>query len=110
MSREVGVSVYLEAGRRRTFACALDWPGWCRSGKDEAGALGALAASAARYAVIAGEAGVPFSTEPVANFEVVEWIAGGATTDFGAPEKMAAADAQPLLADEAARMAALLDA
>ncbi|MEX2238693.1 MAG: GIY-YIG nuclease family protein [Dehalococcoidia bacterium] len=23
--------VYLESGNRRVFACALDWPGWCRS-------------------------------------------------------------------------------
>lgn len=25
--------VYLEAGKKRVFACAADWPGWCRSGR-----------------------------------------------------------------------------
>jgi len=34
--------VYLESGSRRTFAGAIDWPGWCRSGRDEASALEAL--------------------------------------------------------------------
>ena len=27
--------VYLERGDKRTFAGALDWPGWSRSGKDD---------------------------------------------------------------------------
>lgn len=31
--------VYLEAGTKRVFACAADWPGWCRSGRDEEQAL-----------------------------------------------------------------------
>jgi hypothetical protein len=31
--------VYLEIGAKRTFAGALDWPGWCRSGGDEAAEL-----------------------------------------------------------------------
>ena len=33
------LNVYLEIGSRRTFAAALDWPGWCRMGRDEAAAL-----------------------------------------------------------------------
>src|SRR5438552_2637529 len=45
--------VYVESSRTRTFACAYDWPGWCRSGKDEASALVALAAYAPRYAAVA---------------------------------------------------------
>jgi hypothetical protein len=34
--------VYLEIGAKRVFACSVDWPGWCRSGKGEDAALGAL--------------------------------------------------------------------
>ena len=34
--------VYLEVGSKRVFAGAVDWPGWCRSGRDEATALEAL--------------------------------------------------------------------
>jgi len=46
------VDVYLEAGARKTFACAVDWPGWCRSGRDEAQALEALASYADRYRAV----------------------------------------------------------
>ena len=44
------ISVYLERGKRRVFAGALDWPGWCRIGRDEEAALQALVDIGARYA------------------------------------------------------------
>ncbi|MGH2773763.1 MAG: hypothetical protein ACRDIU_11590 [Actinomycetota bacterium] len=37
------VKVFVENGSKRVFAGAVDWPGWCRSGKDEQEALEALA-------------------------------------------------------------------
>jgi hypothetical protein len=102
-----GTRVYLELGKKRVFACALDWPGWCRSGRDEADALETLAAYAPRYAVVAQEAGLPFPSlaEP---FEVMERRPGSGVTDFGALDKPAAADHEPLTAAEAERLAALL--
>ncbi len=36
------IEIYLEIGEKRTFAGALDWPGWSRSGKDEVSAMQAL--------------------------------------------------------------------
>jgi hypothetical protein len=54
------IAVCVEATRRRAFARAADWPGWARGGKTEELALVALAASAARYAAVAVEAGEPF--------------------------------------------------
>lgn len=42
-------SVYIEVGQKRTFAGAIEWPGWCRSGKDEATALQALLDYGGRY-------------------------------------------------------------
>lgn len=36
------IEVYIEAGKKRVFAGAIDWPGWCRSGHDEQAALQAL--------------------------------------------------------------------
>ncbi len=101
--------VYLEIGAKRVFACALDWPGWCRSGKTEADALEALAASAPRYAIVAKEAGVRFATG-AAEFDVVERIPGSPTTDFGAPGEAAKADVEPLTPKEAERLARLLQA
>src|ERR671932_2604159 len=44
------IEVYLEIGKKRTFAGALDWPGWCRGGRDEPSALQALLADGPRYA------------------------------------------------------------
>jgi hypothetical protein len=49
------VPVIIEAGKRRTFAQAVGWPGWCRSGKGEDAAIGALAAYLERYRVAMGE-------------------------------------------------------
>jgi len=34
--------VFIEEGKKKTFAGTLDWPGWCRSGKDGESALQAL--------------------------------------------------------------------
>ena len=102
--------VYLELGAHRVFACALEWPGWCRSGRDEARALEALSAAAERYARVAAQAGVAFRVEPLDGFEVVERLAGSSTTDFGVPGAAAAADHQPLSRHEAERIAAVLEA
>ena len=57
-----GVAVYLESTPRKTFAAAVDWPGWSRSARDEAGALAALAAYGPRYAEAIREAGLSFRT------------------------------------------------
>ncbi|HEX7276322.1 MAG TPA: hypothetical protein VF244_03025, partial [Acidimicrobiales bacterium] len=102
------IDVYLEVGSRKVFACALEWPGWCRAGRDEEQALEALAASTERYAAVAAEAGITFPTE--FEFRVVERIPGSGTTDFGAPDKVAARDREPLDGVGADRDASLLAA
>jgi hypothetical protein len=103
-------AVYLEVGRRRVFAAAVNWPGWCRSGKGEELALEALAAAAPRYAVVVAQAGLPFPPGVADAFDVVERLAGSATTDFGAPGAVAGGDAEPLTREEAERHAALVAA
>jgi hypothetical protein len=103
------IRVYLEIGGKRTFASAADWPGWSRSGKDEHAALEALAAYAPRYAAVTKLAGVPLPAgTPV--FEVVERMAGNATTDYGAPGIPAKDESKPLTARQASRMSDLLEA
>ena len=102
--------IYLEVGAKRVFACALDWPGWARSGKSEEAAVEALAAYADRYAPVAAEAGVRFPASAGKQVEVVERLPGSATTDFGAPDAKASADHQPLTRARAERGAALLEA
>jgi hypothetical protein len=109
-SRPAPTAVSVELGRKRVFASALSWPGWCRSGKTEEAALEALAAYVPRYAVVAKEAGLPFPGGVADAVEVVERIPGTATTDFGAPGEVAPSDAEPVPAAAASRFAALLTA
>ncbi|HUK67801.1 MAG TPA: hypothetical protein VLW50_03435 [Streptosporangiaceae bacterium] len=109
----VATAVYLESGRKRVFACALDWPGWCRSGKAEEAALQTLAAYVPRYASVVELADLDaagFRANAGDAFEVRERLAGNATTDFGAPAAFAAADAEPVTKEQAGRSTALLRA
>jgi len=102
------IPVYVESSRTRTFACAYDWPGWCRSGKDEASALAALAAYAPRYAAVAKQARAAFDAKPT--FRVIERLAGSASTEFGVPAEVARRDTTPMAAAEGKRLASLLQA
>src|SRR5712671_6294994 len=102
-------SLYLESSRTRTFACAYDWPGWCRSAKDEASALAALAAYAPRYAAVATRARLPFDANRTA-FRVVERLKGSASTEFGVPGEVAKRDTTPLAAAEGKRLTSIVQA
>lgn len=106
--KPVRTEVVLEVGTRRVFAAALDWPGWCRSGRTPDAALEALATAAPRYATVASFCGITFPEAAAAGLTVVERLPGTATTDFGAPGEVAQADARPLTAREAARLATLV--
>ena len=104
----MATAVFLEVGKKRVFACALDWPGWCRAGKDEDLALEALAAYAPRYAVVPERAGIAYPARVGEHLEVVERLPGSATTDFGAPGELAGADAERTTRAQAERLAALV--
>jgi len=102
--------VYLEAGKRKVFACAPRWPGWCRPGRGEEAALAALAAAAPRYAEVCARAGFAFDpVEAVAGFEVLERVTGSATTDFGALDVAPALDGEPVAVQEAQQLATLIE-
>ena len=91
------VDAYVEVGAKRVFAGALDWPGWCRSARDEEGALEALIAYGSRYAGVLEGSGVRFTPPAKAStLEVVERLKGDATTDFGAPSIAPKADARSI--------------
>lgn len=104
------IPVYLEVGRKKVFACAVDWPGWARPAWNEEEALETLAAYADRYAAVADAAGVKL---PVAarkgRFEVVDRVKGDATTDFGAPGAIPEFDLEKPTAPKWKRQLALLD-
>jgi hypothetical protein len=103
------IPVYLEAGAKKVFACSIDFPGWCRSGKDEESALEALADYAPRYAEVAKVAKVAFPAKAV-ELEVVERVKGKGATDFGIPHEVTKADTEPLTARQAARQVELMRA
>jgi hypothetical protein len=105
------IVVYIEAGKRRVFAGAVEWPGWARSGPDEDAALEALLAYAPRYARAVRKAAGGFAApSDVSAFVVAERLKGDATTDFGAPGIAPAADQRKLGGKETARQQALLKA
>ena len=103
------IPVYIESGAKKVFACAIDFPGWCRSGKDEQAALEALASYAPRYAEVAKLAKAAFPSKAV-ELEVVERVKGKGATDFGVPHEIPKADAEPLTARQAARQVELMRA
>lgn len=109
MPRKTGVDVYLEVGSKRVFAGALQWPGWCRSGRDEKSALEALVEYGPRYgsAIRSANSGFKVPRE-VSSLVVVERLEGNATTDFGAPNLTPAWDERILDETEITRLVFLL--
>jgi hypothetical protein len=105
------LAVYLEVTPRRTFAGAVEWPGWCRSGKTPDEALEALFAYRDRYARALARTRIGFiAPASLDQLEVVERLRGNATTDFGAPGVPPKADDRPLAAKELKRQTAILEA
>ena len=102
--------VYLEVGKKKVFACAVDWPGWARAGRTEEDALEALSLYVPRYAVVTDAAGVRFPSTVARSFDVVERLVGNATTDLGAPDKVADVDRAPVTRAQGRRLASLVDA
>ena len=79
------IPVYLEIGKTKSFAGPLEWPGWCRSGKDETSALEALLEAGPRYAKIFSRTKIDFSApDDLSAFEIVERLKGNGATSFGA--------------------------
>jgi hypothetical protein len=102
------IAVFLESGRKRVFASAIDWPGWARSGKSEELALATLAEYLPRYEVITGRAGLTGPAGPLAVTERHEGVARNA--DFGALGEIAPAEHAPLTNADSERLAALAQA
>jgi hypothetical protein len=103
--------VILEVGKKRVFACAAGWPGWCRSGRSEELALETLAAYLPRYAPVAALAGLTLPPAAADAFAIIERLPGTAGyTDFGAPGEVAESDYRLVDAEQAAQLAAIIEA
>ena len=105
------INVYLEVGKKRIFAGAIEWPGWCRSGRDEESALQALVDYGSRYAHVLRTKEFGFhSPTNTSAFSIVERLKGNATTDFGAPGIAPSGDSKPVNETELQKFQALLKA
>lgn len=103
--------VYVETGKSRTFATALAWPGWSRSGRVEAAALQTLYDYAPRYARVLESTALDFRPpSDLSALEVTLRLAGNATTDFGAPNLLLPDDTQPIDPSELEQWQVILQA
>ena len=103
------ISIVEEAGSRRVFVWALEWPGWCRSGRDATSAGDALQSARGRYAIVAEAAGAEFPAREE-GFVTVARVQGGGGTDFGVPSVITDHDRKAVTPATAARLASLVTA
>jgi hypothetical protein len=105
------IAAYLETVPKRSFACAIDWPGWCRSGKTEDDALASLVAYGPRYNRAVKGARTQFDPpKDVGDIEIIDRLVGNASTQFGIPALPTTSDADPLQGEELERQIVLLQA
>jgi hypothetical protein len=105
------IKVVLEVGKTRTFAIAPDWPGWCRSGRDETTALQVLIQYGPRYARALDGTQLGFRTpSATSDLLVVERLPGNVTTDFGAPDSVLTTDTRSIDTAELQRLHTVLKA
>ncbi len=102
------LAVALEGTAKKVFASALDWPGWSRSAKTDETAIGALLDYAPRYAAVARAAALDFPS--TFDVDIVERLDGSSGTEFGVPSQPTEADARPIDAAEAQRLAGIVEA
>jgi hypothetical protein len=103
-------AIFIESGNKRVFAGAVEWPGWCRSGRDDASAIQTLLDYGARYSRVVASARLGFDApEEASCLRVVERVAGNSTTDFGAPDAPLSSDKDLIDASELRRLQAILE-
>ncbi len=100
--------IYLEIGKTKCFASAVDWPGWSRSAKTEDTAIEALLVFAPRYAAVLKGRVTGFATP--GSVVVAERVKGDTGTDYGVPGQEYLADSKRITGNELERQIAVLEA
>ena len=105
------IRLFIETGRKKVIAGAVDWPGLVRTRGDEKSAIQAVVEYGTRYARVLQYGKIEFipPMEPT-NLVVVERQAGNATTDFGAPISILDLDRKPVDQKELVRLQEILKA
>jgi hypothetical protein len=99
-----------EVSPKKTFVWAIDWPGWCRSGKDRELAIDAFLAARGRYAKVARHAGLDLPKVDADDLDVAETVDGGGGTEFGVPSSITKLDRRRTTKVDAERLASLVEA
>jgi hypothetical protein len=103
--------IYLEVGTKKVFAGAVDWPGWCRSGRTEDAAVQTLLEYGPRYGGVMSAARIRFALpRKIEAFELTERLKGDATTDFGAPGMAPPTDDKSVSRKDSERLQRILEA
>lgn len=97
-----------EIAPKKVFVWAVEWPGWCRSGRTVEAARENLVAVRPRYSAVAQVAALRLPFVTMDEFEIVESLKGGAGTEFGVPSAIGADDRRSVTAREAKRLAGLV--
>jgi hypothetical protein len=104
------VEIGEEHGAKRTFVWVVEWPGWCRGGKDTPLAIDWLVKHGPRYAAVAEAAGLTLPDVSPHDVVTVDSVDGGSGTDFGVPSAITDSDRRRTTRPEAERLAALVGA
>jgi hypothetical protein len=103
--------IYIEQGKRWSYAVALEWPGWCRHARGDGDPVAELVAVAPRYQAALAMSDIPFHPpNGPADLEVIEVLQGNSGTEWGVPSVVPAADERPLDGATTDRLAAILQA
>jgi hypothetical protein len=103
--------VVIDTGDKRTFATAVDWPGWSRSGKSGDDALRRLIDYGPRYKGALGAAAKGLTLpRSIDELDVIQTVHGGTNTDFGVPHEILKADLEPLTETQLTDLVKLLKA
>ena len=103
------INIYLELGKKKTAACAVEHLGYFRVAKTEEEVLESLLAYGERYAKLMQAGGIDFSAPTsLADFNIVRKYEGNSTTDFGSPGIIPDEDQRPISAADATAYEKLL--
>jgi hypothetical protein len=103
--------VYIEQGKRWSYAVAVEWPGWCRHAKGDQEPIAELLAVASRYQAALAMSDIPFTApSDEGELEVIEVLEGNSGTEWGVPSRVPAADERTLDGASTERLAAILQA
>lgn len=104
------IEIAEELSPKKSFVWAVDWPGWCRSGRTVEEARKNLVAARSRYVDVARRAGRRLPAVKVDELETVASVVGGGGTAFGVPSMIVDSDRRSVSTKEAQRLTGLVEA